>query len=94
MSETQALVAYASFAEKGVTFFDEWFRLPCKVKPVKNTPRGPYGAKIPTQYMVFWRKRWRRVYCASYGNAQSNYVGSPGDWDIIIQYISKESDNV
>jgi hypothetical protein len=94
MSETDKLVAYASFAEKKVTFSDEWFRLPCKVNPVKNTLRGPYGAKIPTQYMVLWRNRWRRVYCAQWGNASSHYVGSPGDWDIIIQCISEESSNV
>lgn len=34
-----------------------------------------YGSKIPTQYMVYWCDKWRRVYCDSYGNgASSGYI--------------------
>lgn len=41
---------------------------------------GTYGSKIPTPYKVKFRNRWRRVYCARYGNAGSLYIGKPGAW--------------
>lgn len=54
--------------------------------PVRETdqPAGltvtGYGAKLPTPYMVQLDGRWRRVYCACYGNASSLYIGRPGAW--------------
>lgn len=39
-----------------------------------------YGARIPTEHMVKYEGRWRRVYVACYGNAGSAYIGKPGAW--------------
>ena len=33
-----------------------------------------YGDKIPTQYLVFIEKKWRRVYCRQYSNIGTCYV--------------------
>lgn len=44
-----------------------------------------YGGKIPTSRMVQLpsSKRWRHVYCASYGNAGTCYVQVGKDWVVI-----------
>jgi hypothetical protein len=33
-----------------------------------------YGSKIPTQHMVKWHGRWRRVYVVCWGNSGTPYV--------------------
>lgn len=33
-----------------------------------------YGSKIPTDYMVRYLQRWRRVYVTQYSNAGSAYI--------------------
>ena len=33
-----------------------------------------YGRKIPTNWMVMWMQRWRRVYVMQYSNAGSTYI--------------------
>lgn len=33
-----------------------------------------YGPKQPTQFMVFWLGRWRRVYCKIWSNVGSLYI--------------------
>lgn len=58
-----------------------------------DLPRGGftlsgYGAKIPTRYMVQFGARWRRVYAACYGNAATLYIGKPGAWLAIFDYIA------
>lgn len=34
-----------------------------------------YGSRIPTEYMVRFNGRWRRVYCRQYSNNGTLYVG-------------------
>jgi hypothetical protein len=46
-----------------------------------------YGRRIPTQYQVKVRNRWRRVYCCQLGNAGSCYIGKPGAWEYVVQDI-------
>jgi hypothetical protein len=38
-----------------------------------------YGRKIPTDWMVMWMQRWRRVYVMQYSNAGSAYIIVGGD---------------
>ena len=38
-----------------------------------------YGAKIPTQYMVRFNDKWRRVYCAIFSNIGTLYIGKRTD---------------
>ena len=38
-----------------------------------------YGGRIPTSTMVQVDGRWRRVYCACYGNAGTCYIDGPRD---------------
>ncbi|WYW04252.1 hypothetical protein Kompost2_00002 [Pseudomonas phage vB_PpuP-Kompost-2] len=33
-----------------------------------------YGSKIPTEHMVQYDGRWRRVYCAIYSNCGTCYI--------------------
>jgi hypothetical protein len=54
--------------------------------PVKETetPRhghtaSGYGARIPTRYMVYYRRRWRRVYAICYSNASTLFIGKKYD---------------
>ena len=54
-----------------------------KVAPMEHHKRGlmwrrPYGAKIPTERMVKYEGRWRRVYCAQYSNTGTLYVVMQG----------------
>jgi len=57
----------------------------CKEKPLtwqimglQYTATG-YGSKIPTQYMVRFNDKWRRVYCAVYSNIGTLYIGKRSD---------------
>lgn len=36
-----------------------------------------YGSRIPTEYMVKWRGRWRRVYCRIWSNVGTLYIRVP-----------------
>lgn len=56
-----------------------------KVKPLtwqimglQYTASG-YGSKIPTQYMVRFNDKWRRVYCIIYSNIGTLYIGKLSD---------------
>lgn len=42
-----------------------------------------YGSKIPTDKMVFYSGRWRRVYCRRYSNCGTCYIISKGEKIII-----------
>lgn len=33
-----------------------------------------YGEKIPTEYKIHWRGRWRRVYCRIFSNVGTLYI--------------------
>ncbi len=50
-------------------------RVPVKIKdaPTYRSATG-YGTRIPTEYMVKWRGKWRRVYAICVSNAGSLYV--------------------
>jgi len=42
-----------------------------------------YGNKIPTEYMVRFESKWRRVYCRVFGNAGTAYIIYQGN-EIIV----------
>lgn len=57
-------------------------RVPAKRAPMAHhsNPRltwtaSGYGARIPTEYMVQFNGRWRRVYCRIYSNVGTLYIG-------------------
>jgi len=33
-----------------------------------------YGNKIPTTEMLFYNRRWRRIYCSTFSNCASYYI--------------------
>lgn len=43
------------------------------ISGVSFTATG-YGKKIPTRFVVLYKNRWRRVYCAVFGNSGSAYI--------------------
>lgn len=49
-------------------------------RPIKGRTTTGYGSAMPTDYLVFWANRWRRVYVANYGNMGTAYIGKPGAW--------------
>ena len=56
--------------------------LPRQKKGLMYTATG-YGSKIPTEKMVFYLNRWRRVYCHIYSNCGTCYIVSKGEKTII-----------
>lgn len=38
-----------------------------------------YGKRIPTCHMVQWHGKWRRVYCCTYSNVGTLYIGKLSD---------------
>jgi hypothetical protein len=52
--------------------------VPCRetALPRHGQPALGYGHAIPTQYLVSWAGRWRRVYACQYGNAATLFIGS------------------
>lgn len=55
--------------------FDKSNRSQVKIRQANygQTTSG-YGGKLPTQYMVMWLQRWRRVYVMQYSNSGSAYI--------------------
>lgn len=51
--------------------------------PLSRNHSG-YGSRIPTQYLVYFKMKWRRVYVCQYANAGTAYIGRPGRWEAII----------
>lgn len=53
-----------------------------------EAPRNPYrlgyGRKIPTQYRILFRGRWRRVYAMQYANAATLWATVDGA-EILLQ---------
>jgi hypothetical protein len=43
-------------------------------KGLSYTATG-YGARIPTQYIVKFNGKWRRVYCRIYSNSGTLFIG-------------------
>lgn len=50
--------------------------LPHHLAGLQYTATG-YGSAIPTEYMVMFNGRWRRVYCCIYSNSGTLYL-KPG----------------
>lgn len=49
-------------------------RLWWQEKGLSYTASG-YGKRIPTEYMVKFNGKWRRVYCRIYSNCGTLYIG-------------------
>lgn len=57
--------------------------------PLSGHTASGYGGRIPTQYMLKYLGRWRRVYSMVYGNSGSPYIqvgGQPAHLDIDTTY--------
>jgi len=63
-----------------------------KTKPLWHHDNGlqftttGYGSKIPTQYMVRFNDKWRRVYCCIFSNIGTLYIGKRSENLIIRIY--------
>lgn len=42
--------------------------------PWKGRTSTGYGKRLPTSYMVKWRKRWYRVVCICFSNSGTTYI--------------------
>ena len=57
----------------------------CKRNPMRHHKLGlsytatGYGKRIPTEYMVRFNDKWRRVYCLIYSNIGTLYIGKLSD---------------
>ena len=53
-----------------------------RINPMRHHEAGlswtasGYGKRIPTQHMVKFNGRWRRVYCCVYSNIGTLYIGN------------------
>lgn len=64
-----------------------------RAKLTDGMPRLPasgYGRRIPTRAMLYFKGRWRRVYVCQISNAGTGYIGKPGAWEAIVDYIETE----
>ena len=63
-----------------------------QVKPMTHHERGllytatGYGKRIPTEVMIKWQGKWRRVCCCVYSNAGICYIGKLEDNLIVDRY--------
>jgi len=53
-----------------------------QVKGLSYTQSG-YGRKIPTEHMIRWGNKWRRVYCCIYSNSGTCYILQGKDWIVV-----------
>lgn len=45
-----------------------------------------YGSKIPTQYMVRYRGKWRRVYVMCFSNSGTAWINCDGERTVVHDY--------
>jgi hypothetical protein len=88
LAGTAKFEAYLQHGKAGGPYRTE--RVAVKLAPMAHhkNPRltytaSGYGARIPTEYMVWSVGRWRRVYCRIYSNNGTLYIGR-GDAQIIV----------
>jgi hypothetical protein len=54
------------------------------VRPRRGQTASGYGRRMPSDLMVFYRQRWRRVYVACFGNAGTAYIeDKDGNWIVV-----------
>ena len=64
------------------------FGVECKVSPTKSKPPASgYGNRIPTDFMIKYQGRWRRVYCCCYSNSGTLYIGEARNWIATVESI-------
>lgn len=57
----------------------------CRRNPMRHHKLGlsytvtGYGKRIPTEYMIRFNDKWRRVYCVIYSNIGTLYIGKLSD---------------
>lgn len=79
-SQVEAFIHFGKGSEPRLTVAVE-----NKVAPMEHHKRGlmwtatGYGSKIPTERMVKYEGRWRRVYCAQYSNTGTLYIVMQGE---------------
>lgn len=49
--------------------------VPCVERPIERRNVTGYGRRIPTRWMVLLNGRWRRVYCRTYSNSGTCFLG-------------------
>lgn len=45
-----------------------------------------YGSRIPTQYMVKYNRKWRRVYCIIYSNSGTLFIGKKYNPELTVDF--------
>lgn len=73
---------FDSFLTQGVDVKEK--PLPWQLAGLQYTASG-YGARIPTPYMVRYNGRWRRVYCITYSNNGTLFIGNKFDPCLTVQ---------
>lgn len=59
-------------------------------RPKHKASASGYGGKIPTEYLIKYKGRWRRVYAACYSNCGTLYIGTLGDpWTATVEIDSQ-----
>jgi len=69
VSEHETIILDRSKTPKEVISKYLWWQK----KGLMYTSTG-YGSKIPTEYMIRYKDRWRRVYCCIWSNCGTNYI--------------------
>lgn len=77
---TTFYVKSAPIAKRGdpITFLYDTSSIHLETKevpaPWSGRTASGYGRAIPTGYMVFYARKWRRVYCAIFSNNGTLYI--------------------
>lgn len=85
---------YAQLHKLGSNYADrDSLRHSIKREPMAHHKAGlsftasGYGARVPTEYMVWYNGHWRRVYCRIYSNIGTLFIGAnPRDGMIVDTY--------
>lgn len=63
-----------------------------KIVPLRHHKLGlsytasGYGKRLPTEYMVRYMNKWRRVYCCCFSNIGTMYIGELSEFLIVESY--------
>lgn len=74
MQASEVIKAYVKHGTAPAPCRDEKVAFMVTDKTPKSPSRTGYGSKLPTEYMVHFNGRWRRVYAICFSNVSTFYI--------------------
>jgi hypothetical protein len=86
MQDSEIMKAYVKHGTAPAPCREEKVPFAIDSKAPKSPSRTGYGSKLPTQYRIHYKGRWRRVYAICFSNVATFYIPDGKDKLIVSFY--------